>query len=144
MAAGYEYVYLGVNTYAVCEPATSRPLASHIGSAIGARSAVVPMGMDFGDQSSQRGEHIDGGSTGGRQCRWSGRQPQARAEHYDKGCTATSTGSVYPSLARPVGMRYRFSSSALLTTLTLDIAIAAPANTGDRKPSAASGMPTTL
>jgi len=40
--------------------------------------------------------------------------------------------------------RKRFSSSALLTTDTLDSAIAAPANTGVSTPSAASGMPTML
>ena len=38
----------------------------------------------------------------------------------------------------------RRSSSALLTTLTLLKAIAAPAITGLSKPNAASGMPTTL
>ena len=38
----------------------------------------------------------------------------------------------------------RRSSSALLTTLTLLKAIAAPAITGFSKPNAASGMPTTL
>ena len=38
----------------------------------------------------------------------------------------------------------RLSSSALLSTLTLDIAIAAPATTGLSAPKAASGMPTTL
>ena len=38
----------------------------------------------------------------------------------------------------------RRSSSALLTTLTLLKAIAAPAMTGLKKPKAASGIPTTL
>ncbi|MCY1172786.1 hypothetical protein D9M73_129300 [compost metagenome] len=37
-----------------------------------------------------------------------------------------------------------FNSSALLTTLTLDNAMAAPASTGLRKPNAASGMPIRL
>mmetsp|Transcript_21397 Transcript_21397/g.82981 ORF Transcript_21397/g.82981 Transcript_21397/m.82981 type:complete len:93 (+) Transcript_21397:614-892(+) len=40
--------------------------------------------------------------------------------------------------------RQRANSSALLTTLTLDRAIAAPASTGLSAPKAASGMPTTL
>ena len=39
---------------------------------------------------------------------------------------------------------HRLSSSALLITLTLLSAIAAPANTGLSMPNAASGMPTTL
>src|SRR5690606_20295065 len=43
----------------------------------------------------------------------------------------------------PPGFQRR-SVSALVTTLTLDMAIAAPATTGLRKPSAASGMPITL
>ncbi|MNP64571.1 hypothetical protein D3C76_1600770 [compost metagenome] len=38
----------------------------------------------------------------------------------------------------------RFNSSALLTTLTLDAAIAAPATIGLSRPKAASGMPTRL
>src|SRR5512134_1550089 len=41
----------------------------------------------------------------------------------------------------PVLGRQRLSNSALLTTLTLLNAIAAPASTGDSKPSAASGIP---
>ena len=40
--------------------------------------------------------------------------------------------------------RQRRKVSALVTTLTLDNAIAAPAITGLSRPSAASGMPTTL
>ncbi len=44
----------------------------------------------------------------------------------------------------PPAGRQRLSVSALVTTLTLENAIAAPAITGFRKPSAASGMPTTL
>ena len=40
--------------------------------------------------------------------------------------------------------RQRLSVSALVTTLTLENAIAAPAITGLRKPAAASGIPTTL
>ena len=39
---------------------------------------------------------------------------------------------------------HRLSSSALLTTLTLDMAIAAPATMGVKKPKAASGIPTAL
>ena len=51
--------------------------------------------------------------------------------------------------SRPVQFCYadgfqRFSNKALLITLTLLKAIAAPAITGFRKPNAASGMPTTL
>jgi hypothetical protein len=38
----------------------------------------------------------------------------------------------------------RRSSRVLLTTLTLDSAITAPATTGSSRPAAASGMPTTL
>ena len=45
--------------------------------------------------------------------------------------------------AGPFG-RQRLSSKALLITLTELMAIAAPATTGLRKPSAASGMPATL
>lgn len=43
----------------------------------------------------------------------------------------------------PAGFQRR-SVSALVTTLTLEKAIAAPAMTGLRKPAAASGIPTTL
>ena len=55
-----------------------------------------------------------------------------------------------PGVSRhPGGVQFRAgfqrcSSSALLTTLTLDSAIAAPAITGLSSPNAASGMPTTL
>ena len=44
----------------------------------------------------------------------------------------------------PPSGRQRLSSKALLTTLTLEKAIAAPAITGFNRPAAASGMPTTL
>lgn len=49
-------------------------------------------------------------------------------------------------LGQPYGRRgfQRFKVSAFVTTLTLEKAIAAPAITGLRKPSAASGIPTTL
>ena len=46
--------------------------------------------------------------------------------------------------ARHFAGRHRRSKSALVTTLTLESAIAAPAYTGVRKPNAASGSPTTL
>jgi hypothetical protein len=42
-----------------------------------------------------------------------------------------------------VGLQRR-NTSELLTTLTLDMAIAAPANMGLRKPRAASGRPAVL
>jgi hypothetical protein len=45
---------------------------------------------------------------------------------------------------QPAAGRQRRSSKALLTTLTLDSAIAAPATTGLSRPKAASGIPTTL
>lgn len=41
-------------------------------------------------------------------------------------------------------LRHRDSNSALLTTLTLDSAMASPAQTGLSNPKAASGMPITL
>ena len=49
-----------------------------------------------------------------------------------------------PRAADSPGGRQRRSSSALVTTLTLDSAIAAPASTGLNSPNAASGMPITL
>ena len=55
-------------------------------------------------------------------------------------CLADVHGS---SLTLAAG-RHRRKVSALATTLTLESAIAAPAITGLRYPSAASGMPTTL
>ena len=59
------------------------------------------------------------------------------------GCAgATSTGSS-GTVASTAGLQ-RLSNKALLTTLTLLKAMAAPAKTGLRRPRAARGMPSTL
>jgi hypothetical protein len=49
-----------------------------------------------------------------------------------------------PACSRSARERKRLSSSALLTTETLENAMAAPAKIGVSSPNAASGMPTTL
>src|SRR5690349_17982056 len=60
-----------------------------------------------------------------------------------RACVAAAAAGTEAGRA-PAAPRQRLSSSAFATTLTLLNAIAAPAITGFNRPSAASGMPSTL
>ncbi|MNN86413.1 hypothetical protein D3C81_2038300 [compost metagenome] len=66
------------------------------------------------------------------------------ADHFRAQATVSGRlTDVHRCSSRSLGFQV-FNSNALLTTLTLDNAMAAPASTGLRKPNAASGMPIRL